>query len=99
MEDHASAIIALRVVPNISANTPAPTATSAHFEPRAVSGASAVVAVRLLAQEDAGDLLHPPASAPVRSWMLRTSRVRERRALMASTAAVAADMVVMYGTL
>jgi hypothetical protein len=31
--------------------------------------------------------------------MLRTSRVRLRRALMASVAASAADMVVMYGTL
>lgn len=39
------------------------------------------------------------ASAPVRSWMERTSRRRLRMALMASTAAEAADMVVMYGTL
>jgi hypothetical protein len=31
--------------------------------------------------------------------MLRTSRVRLRSALMASTAASAADIVVMYGTL
>jgi hypothetical protein len=40
-----------------------------------------------------------PTRCPVRSWMLRTSRVRLRSALMASAAAAAADMVVMYGTL
>jgi hypothetical protein len=54
-------------------------------------------------ERDRGGIVHPAgdyrtlATAWNRSWSVRTCGVRERLAMTASAAALAADMVVQYG--